>query len=321
MSERNPDDAEAFRMYLRWTARLSNHEAARAILDARFQASPVSIGELLLFARGCDELKMFEMADTAFEEALRLDPSQEATLLNYVRSLEARGSRQRAIEVLEASHGSVSARENVVRARVRINLDLHYLSSMRTSNLSEHSGNAVLRNILETISARRSHIETGHLSFIGSILMINGSLGSGGAERQLTNTAVGLKSAIENSQRLNGRDIIGPLAVCVRSLSSRPGADFFQPALTKMNIATFEYSGLEVYGGNRRITGQRNRRHGSLSATANGRRYRTLDRSYCRATARRRAYLARRYNLCGCIGGVACKCSPDRAQRPHRATD
>jgi glycosyltransferase involved in cell wall biosynthesis/Flp pilus assembly protein TadD len=254
IAERFPDQAEPLRMQLRWTARLADHDAARAILDRRFPVRPSEAGDVFLYARACDELKIYGEADWAFEQVLRLEPSREEPVLAYAKSLEVRGQLERAAGVLDRVESQVGLRDSVVRARAKINLDRHFVSALQPSAAPafDHAGNAVLRQMLDMIGARRTGLDTGHRSFVGSILMLNGSLGTGGAERQLTNTAVGLQSAIASGRKLYGRDIIGPVTVCVRSLTSRQGADFFRPTLQRAGVATMEYSGLEVYGGNRR---------------------------------------------------------------------
>ncbi len=253
IAERAPHSDEALRMTLRWAARLSDQEAARAILDRRFPARPEDDAGVLLYARACDELKLYDEADWAFQDARTRDPQRVEPVLAHVKSLEARGLLDRAIDLLDGLDPQMGLRDSVIRARTRINLDRHFLEAIQPENaVGTHAGNAVLAKLLDQIAARRKATVPGHRSFVGSILMINGSLGSGGAERQLTNTALGLQQAIDGGSKVYGRDMIGPVTVCVRSLTSRPGADFFQPTLQRAHVATMEYSGLDVYGGNRR---------------------------------------------------------------------
>ncbi len=251
--ERLPGSTEALRMHLRWTARLIDHAAARRILQSLFPSTPSGYDELLLFARGCEELKMFDEADRAFESAINLQSLREEPYLEFARSLQARGFLDRAVRVVERAGEQVTASDVMLRLKARINLDRFQLDAIEpTARDASHAGNAALATLLKTIADQRIVPETGFRSFVGSILMLNGTLGSGGAERQLTNTAIGLQRCVDQGQQLCDRDIIGPITVCVRSLTSRPGADFFRPHLQKANVATLEYSGLELYGGNRR---------------------------------------------------------------------
>ena len=70
---------------------------------------------------------------------------------------------------------------------------------------------------------------------IGGVAFITGSLGAGGAERQMTRLAVELK----NRQLTNDPDqigITGPVEVFIATLSPDRGRDFFLPKLQQANI-------------------------------------------------------------------------------------
>jgi glycosyltransferase involved in cell wall biosynthesis/tetratricopeptide (TPR) repeat protein len=250
---RMPHSTEALRMHLRWTLRLVDVGAARLALRGRFPEQPSVYTDILLYARACEEVKMFDEADQAYEAAITLEQERDEPFLAYAKSLQARGFLDRATEVIERASAQVQAKDAVVHFKAHINLERHQLSAVETTTRpASHSGNVALAALLNSIAERRVVAPSGPRSFVGSILMLNGSLGSGGAERQLTNTAIGLQSCIDQGRQLYGRDIIGPVTVCVRSFTSRPGADFFRAPLTKANVATMEYAGLEIYGGNRR---------------------------------------------------------------------
>ncbi len=253
LSQRFPNSTEGLRMSLRWTARLIDKDAAQRILASRFPDHPSAYDELLLYARGCEELKDFDDADRAFEKAIQLETGRDEPYLVFARSLQARGFLDQAITVLERADARVQTSDAMMRLKARINLDRFQLGAIEPSApTSSHAGNAALATLLKSIAEKRIVPQSEYRSFVGSILMLNGTLGSGGAERQLTNTAIGLQRCIDEGRRLCDRDVIGPVTVCVRSLTSRPGADFFRAHLQKANVATMEYSGLELYGGNRR---------------------------------------------------------------------
>lgn len=84
---------------------------------------------------------------------------------------------------------------------------------------------------------------------LGSVLMITGSLGAGGAERQLVNTAVGLQRARLGGQAVAGHRLGGPVGVCCRSLTDRPGGAFFEPLLRREGIPLGLYAGFPAFGG------------------------------------------------------------------------
>ncbi len=250
---RFPASSEALRMELRWIGRLVDPAAAQAELTRRFPSRPSTYDDVFLYARGCDELRQHDAGDTAFRDAIRLGPDKEECYLAFARSLQARGLFDAATGILELGEANVANLENLRRLKTRVALDYEQIGAIDPSTgASVQMSNAALTKVLAAIAEKRQPMSTSSRSFIGSVLMLNGSLGSGGAERQLTTTAIGLQQCIDTGKRLYGRDIIGPMTVCVRSHSARPGLDFFKPHLDRGRVATLEYADLAPFGGNRR---------------------------------------------------------------------
>lgn len=108
----------------------------------------------------------------------------------------------------------------------------------------------VLEKLFEEIGRRRNaEYEPADESFVGPVLMINGSLGAGGAERQFVNTAVALQTAIQQGRSIAGYPVLGPVQVVCRSLRSREGADFFAATLKEAGIPVSVYSDMAEWGG------------------------------------------------------------------------
>ena len=254
LAQRFPKSSEALRMHLRWTGRTTARaDAPRRVLATRFPAFPTAYDELILYARAYDELKMFSEADMAFEAALRLKPNSEGSYLAYVRALQARGNIARAAEVLGRAEANDVLGEQLARFKMTIDLDRHLLGTVSPSAAqSGRVADSVLADLLDRIAERRAAVVHDERSFVGPVFMLNGTLGPGGAERQLMNTAIGLQECIDQGRKLDGRDVIGPIVVCVRSLTMRRDAAFFKPALTKAGVQVVEYSTFEAYGGSRR---------------------------------------------------------------------
>lgn len=251
---RLPQSAEALRMHLRWLSRLTGSAAAaQAVLAARFPTFPTAFDEVMLYARAYDEVKMFTEADVAFETAIRLEPTSEAAHLAFVRALQARGDVARAATAHARAEALGVSSEQLSRLKVANELEQHMLGANgRRTDGSQRVSDTVLIELLDKILERRKSIDLGNHSYVGPVFMLSGSLGPGGAERQLVNTAIGLQSCIDNGHKLDGRDVIGPVTVCVRSLTNRKDAAFFAPQLQKARVQILEYSSFEPYGGNRR---------------------------------------------------------------------
>ena len=90
---------------------------------------------------------------------------------------------------------------------------------------------------------RRDHPPRVARTALARIVLIGGTLGGGGAERQLVNTALGLQARRESGWP------IGPVTVLCRKLDSRRGHDFYLPKLEAAGIHVADYLRAEAWGG------------------------------------------------------------------------
>jgi glycosyltransferase involved in cell wall biosynthesis/Flp pilus assembly protein TadD len=248
---RFPTSREAFRLMLRWTVRELGRDAGFRYLRARFPELPADAGNLLLCAWGYDELRAYDLADQCFARAIELDPQNEAASLQAAQSLVRRGEFHRAVEILRSGCRSADASSRLRRALERAEADLDRLSAFAPAARSARASEAVLDALFDrAVGQPLSHAPS--RGFLGPVLMVIGTLGAGGAERQFATTAQRLQAAVQSADRIGGHDILGPVHVWARSLTSRPGGDFFAPALSKMGLPIVEYARFEPFGGSAR---------------------------------------------------------------------
>jgi glycosyltransferase involved in cell wall biosynthesis len=248
---RFPGNHEAFRMDLRWTIRQRGVEAGVEALRKRFPSRPDNMPELLLYARGLDETKNHEAADAVFEEIITRDPEMEEAALAYAQSLRQRLRPVEALNVLDRADACLPQTSS--RTRLRVKLE-HEASSIRQivtdpEAFGSDLGNQVLAALVDRLGESRRNRSARMQDFLGPVMMVNGSLGPGGAERQFVNTAKGLQKAITDGDRIADVDVVGPVQVCVKSLTTRAGGDFFQQELREKGIDIWEYAKFEPYGG------------------------------------------------------------------------
>ena len=104
---------------------------------------------------------------------------------------------------------------------------------------------AALAVLLEmTRERRRLSPRARHRAFPSGIVLIGGTLGGGGAERQLANTALGLT---ERSQAGDGP--IGPISIFCRKLDRRRANDFYLSQLEAAGIRVADYLSAQPWGG------------------------------------------------------------------------
>ncbi len=252
VNQRFPRSVEPFRMIVRMTARLYGEAKARALLDARIP-DPSGVADeddMLVLAFGLEELGEPAKAEETFHRTTRLFPGSRAAWRNLIRLQEARGglvSAQHTAAMAMAGCGG----DDFQQAHARLTRDLQILESLAPDASTDDAPysvkalEAILTNVLSTRRAR-SFTPRRHL---GSTLMVTGSLGSGGAERQLVTTALSLNDAARDGRVIEGYDVAGPVAVACRSLAAKSGNDFFLKTLEAAGVPVTEYGRLAPFGG------------------------------------------------------------------------
>lgn len=250
---RFPDSPDAFILMLRGVKRQLGVEAGRKEMELYFSGGSVAAKDILLEAKSWDELGDADQAAACFERLTRSHPQFEIGYAAWSQSLLRRGYPWRARQVLERGieiQGE-SARK-LTRRLADLNGDLIALRQLGVDGESSEIPVSilVLERLFEEIGRRRNaEYEPPDESFVGPVLMINGSLGAGGAERQFVNTAVALQSAIQQGRSIAGYPVLGPVRVVCRSLRSREGADFFAATLKQAGIPVSVYSDMAEWGG------------------------------------------------------------------------
>ncbi|WP_424136991.1 glycosyltransferase [Roseomonas chloroacetimidivorans] len=250
LSERFPSCQEAFLLVLRWTLRMRGRKAARNLIAVRFPRPPASPDEILLRARAWDELGATAEASADFARLSRRDPANPAVPLMRARMLERRGHQHAARRVLAAALRRGGPEERLAPEIARLNADIQALAGVPRARpgAPADTGSRVLAYLLEEAIRRRGAPERRAVA-LGRVVMVNGSLGAGGAERQLANTAVGLQRARLAGQAIAGHPVEGPIEVICRSLDDRPGADFFLPVLREHGVSVGCYDRFPDFGG------------------------------------------------------------------------
>ncbi len=258
--QRFPEAAEPFRMLVRMTLRLHGETAADAVLHERVPDPSVVEDEpgLLALAFGNEELGNIAEAEDAFQRLTRLFPRSRTAWRQLARLQEARGgvlSAQRTMSLAVAACGA----EEFAQANARLTREIHTLESLAPGLVADNSPFSIkaMRALLADILAKRKADPPRSRGRLGSTLMISGSLGSGGAERQLVTTVMSLHRAAEAGRSIGGYDIAGPVQVACRSLAPKRDYDFFLKTLEDAGVPVTEYGRLEPFGGRFRASAVR----------------------------------------------------------------
>jgi glycosyltransferase involved in cell wall biosynthesis len=253
IGRRFPQSADAFRTLLALTWRRLGSETAHRLLRSRFPKMPSDLDRLLVYAQACELIGATAEGKAARERLGQLLERPRRSWPAILPWRNGRGSdpcaRKRvksaaapaprlALENAEAaqSHGAAAA----IEAAARRGAGGPTLRSIR-----------VLEALFEKALAARAQGLQRAPRRCGPVVFLCGSLGSGGAERQLVTTAIGLKRLAEEERTKDDPAVFRPVCVLARSLRDRSDGAFFLPDLEQARVPVTSYRELPDFNGNR----------------------------------------------------------------------
>lgn len=247
VAARAPGSVEACAQHQLAAMRHRGYDAAAALWERRFGrlTGPDDPLERTMAAAGLEALGRRADAERAFGKAIALDPGLPLPWARLSALLRARGDARGAEETLHSGRRA-SRDKSLERRPTPPPVVLRPGWSIDTADWA-----APLRALLASTAAERTR-RARPLSAIGSIVMIGGTLGTGGAERQLVASALALAGAIETGVAIGGVPVRGPVSLLCRKLDARRGNDFFLPALAAADVPVRDYLALPRWGGDPR---------------------------------------------------------------------
>jgi glycosyltransferase involved in cell wall biosynthesis len=171
---------------------------------------------------------------------------------------ERRGRPWCARQVVEAGLGAVGPRPRLAAAAMRLEADLALLDGIVTPAMRGPGGDVaslVLAGLVQRAAERRA-APPPDARRVGPVVMLGGSLGAGGAERQMVISAIGLQAAHREARPIAGRLLDGVQVIC-RAVDERPGGGFFAPQLKRHRVPLHCYATMPTFGGQPEISAAR----------------------------------------------------------------
>ncbi|QEN85051.1 glycosyltransferase [Labrys sp. KNU-23] len=238
--EKFPDNYRALQYRLRWLSRHQRVAEGREILERHYPDLPCEEDRRLSKAELFVELREIDSAKALFVSALADFPASRNAPLLYARRLREWGELTEALAVLDRLLASGQAPRNALAMAQELRKGMEVLDrhapDWRTCGMPARI--VVLKAAIDLFRDRSVRpMAPGQL---GSISLITGSLGTGGAERQLARTAARLERTRRESGSIAGRPIRGPVQVVVKSLSRRNNHDFFLPMIACEQVEAYQ---------------------------------------------------------------------------------
>lgn len=248
---RFPESLDAFG-HLMAASRRFGQNIAHFLLKARFPRMPRRVDQLLAYAEACDIAGEVGERQVAFGRlATIFGKRHDAWLLATVWLEEEVGVHQRARGLLRRLAGGKVLGPPIIRAGKRL-LDV-VGDNDRGDDLSSETTHApsvrVLSSLFDRVLERRPSALAGPARPKAPLLLLTGSLGAGGAERQLVTTAVGLAAFGEQQRTLSNGLILDPVMVMARSLRDRADGAFYLTDLQQANLDVRSYREVPDFSG------------------------------------------------------------------------
>lgn len=226
----------ALRLLLRWMHRLRRTEGALALIEDHFHGQPTDFADRLTLAELYIEIRDYERSDRAFRDLIEEFPNRPTARVRHAKRLIARGliveAHRTLLPVADTLSGEAAGLFERVDQALTALLESVPLEEIETGNF----GSIALREAIGEFEDRvpREAAE----GRLGRVVLVTGTLGAGGSERQMTRLAAHLERARLEGARIDGVAIDGPVEVAVKSLYSKEGDDFFLPVLKRAGVAT-----------------------------------------------------------------------------------
>lgn len=243
--ERFPGNFKAFQYRLRWLSRLRRVSEGLDILEKHYPSLPLDVDARLNKAELLTELREIAGARQVFDSILSDFPDAVRGPVQYAKRLRDWGELDRAVEVLapvvsqpHAPKAAIAMSEELQRGLATLD---RLASDWRSAELPSYV--TVLQCAIGRFADR--FVSAIDHSRLGSVTLITGSLGTGGAERQLARTAARLERARRIGSDIASRQIRGPVQVVVKSLAHDGNHDFFLPMIASERVESYQIDNMK----------------------------------------------------------------------------
>lgn len=252
ISLRFPRSMDAFHNFVQLAQRRKGSRAVSASLQARFPRMPKRLDELLAYAEACDTAGELTKRRAAFDRLSRLLAKRKDSWLIASSWLEEEWGRYRTPgTILKHLAGGAGLRQPISDRGKHLRAVIGEWEGSSSSVNQDALPTVRVLDVLfdRVLRARQSAISTAPHRSIGSLVLLTGSLGTGGAERQLVTTAVGLSKMSPQQRTLRDGLILDPVRVIARSLRDRKDGGFFLTDLESAGIPVQSYRELPDFAG------------------------------------------------------------------------
>ncbi|MBC7833014.1 MAG: glycosyltransferase, partial [Hyphomicrobium sp.] len=209
--------------------RAKDSEGAMVLIDRCWpQVADASPEHLARRAGLLEDAGATERSDALFDRLIANEATPIEVRVDYARRLRKRGLILRAHDVIRVAVQDPGARKSAVSLAAEIGGLCALLRRLEPVRLTADTDARILALHQAILTFRDRPLRQREPGRAGKLALVTGSLGPGGAERQIARIAANLQNAYVGDQMVGGVIVDQPVEIIVKSLKSDAG-DFFAP--------------------------------------------------------------------------------------------
>lgn len=246
LGQRFPDDVRPIRFEVRWLVRQGRYGEAKTRIDSFCPADHPEKARRLDRCNLFTEMRDSDIAVAEFDRLIVEHPGDDVLRLQYGRRLQGWGYTHKARQVLSPLGGKKGLSEASAALIASNATDLAPLDRLVPHHVNsvEPTDVLALEFLISEFAGRKCRPT--QAATLGNIVLLTGTLGPGGAERQFVNTAVRLEKARRESTPVNGTSVVGTVRIAVKSLSPTNDCNFYLRTVLGAGIPTCQIDTLPV---------------------------------------------------------------------------
>jgi glycosyltransferase involved in cell wall biosynthesis len=240
----NPEDLQAFEKFIKALMKSGEKNRALNLIDNSPLMKVHELANKLAFANLLHEVKEYERSEIAFEEVTCAFPKSDEAKILYAQRLRNRKLLFKARTVIQQIAPDAPLDKKSLAFVIEVKRVAALLESLEGKSLCEQDDSALLAMKHAMLVFENRDLPVANNKFLGKTALITGSLGPGGAERQLTRTAVSIDKKFMNGEKISGIAITEHMEILVKSFESERDNDFFLPYLRDNDTKVFQINDL-----------------------------------------------------------------------------
>lgn len=240
LHRRFPTCDKALRFRVRWLKRLHREDEGRALIEEYYPGTPESSHALQEKAELHGELGDVDSLKRYYRKLITRFPEDPRGRFHFAKRLREYGEGFEAWRVLEPVFDHPQMPKSGVAFVNELRAGLETLRRIAPDRCVEGTDTNILAYTcaIDLLAAKRE--DPPRADVLGRVALITGSLGAGGAERQLARTASRLELARAAGVDVAGVPLDDSFHVVVKSLDSAAGHDFFLGPVEAAKVPTHQ---------------------------------------------------------------------------------